>query len=249
MTNNKALVPQEPGKYALVAQAALDASSAMAEALAPGETLSINDLPTVKVPTAGALNWQLPNGDAAKTIDGVILLRQPVRAYWKARFDDTGGGEPPDCTSDDLITGIGNNGTEEGDLQYTADGEEAWIGRHACMTCPWAQFGSAVNAKGEPTAGQRCRQITRLFMVTEDSMLPTLVLLSPTNFTAAKGYAVRQPLTSVETSIGLEPDKSGGGITYSRATFKAVRKLEPEERAAMEAYKAAIMPFLRQTTT
>lgn len=232
--DDKALTVSEPGKYALVAQAALDASEAMAEALAPGETLSINDLPTVKVPTAGALNWQLPSGDAAKTIDGVILLRQPVRAYWKGSFDESGGGAPPDCSSADLQTGIGDNG-EGGSV-------------HACATCPWAQFGSATNAKGEPAGGQACRQITRLFIATEGEMLPLLVLLSPTNFNQAKGYAVRQPLTSVETSIGLENATSGNGIKYSRATFRAVRKLEPEERAVMESYRTAIAPFLKQAT-
>jgi hypothetical protein len=211
----------------------MESASALAETLAPGETLSLSDLPTVKVPTAGALNWQLPDGGAAKTIDGVIVARQPVRAYWATSFDEGGGGAPPDCSSTDLLTGIGDNGTPE-------------AGPHACATCPMAQFGSATNARGEQTQGQACRQITRLFVLQEGSMLPTLVALPPSSYAAAKRYAVRQPLHSVETSISLTNAKSGGGINYSEATFAVNRVLEPEERAAMTAYREAILPFVRQ---
>jgi hypothetical protein len=220
------------GQYALVAVEASEAVQALSEALAPGETLELSDLPIVKVPTAGALNWQLPDGSATKNLNGVILARQPVRAYWNQSYDETGGGTPPDCSSVDLLTGIGDNG-QEGTV-------------HDCRACPWAQFGSARNAKGEAAGGQACRQITRLFLAMDGQRLPVMVALPPTSFRDARKFAIQNGLAQHEVDVTLVNDQSQGGIKYSKAAFAVNRVLEPDEKRAMYEYRQAFIPFISQ---
>jgi len=232
------MTTKEVAKYEAAVTTSMQAMTVMRETLAPGESFDMTDLQRVKVPSGGGKNWELPDGSAAPKISGVIVVRQPVRAFWKERFSETGGGTPPDCTSDDLTTGIGDNGQEQG--------------THSCLTCPMAQFGSAVNDKGEPGLGQACQQITRLFMLREGQMLPLLVSVPPSSAKACKQFAIHTasaglPLWSVETELGLNQVKSQGGITYSKVTFKALRALEGAELEAVDRYRREFAPVLAQT--
>ena len=235
MTTEKAVA-----KQADLRPAVLENLSEMLEAisgsLAPGERFDPSLLDRVKNPTGGGKNWELADGTATKTIEGVIILRQPVRAYWKERY--SGAGAPPNCSSMDLQWGMGDNGSG--------------AGRHACETCPMAQFGTAVDDKGEEAAGQACRQLTRIFVLQPDSALPIMLALPPTSYRDGQRYNLRlatrgKPLHSVVTSIGLDQKASQGGISYSFATFSAVRDLEPGEIEQVDAYRRQMVPVLSQS--
>lgn len=222
------------------------------EAMAPGEELSFTNLPTIKIPSGGAKNWELPDGTATQEIEAILLHRQPVRAYWARSFAEDGGGAPPDCSSLDNITGRGNNGTNLGsNMQtfYNPDGSEYYTGEHDCSTCPLAEYGTARNDKGEAAAGKACRQITRLFLMFPDSILPTLLSLPPSSYREAQNYTISiaargKRYSEIVTGIGLVQDKSKAGITYSKAVFRAIGTISPEEAARIRQYRLDLLPRL-----
>ena len=230
MANKKetALVPFEE-KYPALSN---EVGMILKESLAPGETLGVSNLPTVKIPAGGALNWQMPDGEAKKEIRGILVMRQPVRAYWVAPF--TGGGVPPDCSSDNAVNGDGLFGK-------LSDGNTSGL----CKECPMSKYGSGKDN------GQGCRSITRLFMLTPEYAIPLLVTLPPTSFGPAQDFVVlqaaqRKAITSFETVIALTQAQSKGGISYSVAMFKAGDDLSPEAAAKTRAYALEMAPLFRE---
>jgi hypothetical protein len=191
-----------------------DLAALAAEVLAPGERLGIGDLPRVKMPAAGGTTWELPTGEPAKEIEGVIVHRQLTRAYWAVAFD--GGAAAPDCSSVDAVTGVGNPGG-------------------SCATCPHSQWGSAADGRG-----QACRLITQLYVAVDGAPLPWVISLPPSAAAATRQYLVGLlaihglPYWAVRTTIRLEKRQSAQGITYSVPLFVTTRHLTPDERAAVE---------------
>lgn len=232
---SKALTTVDPSTYAVVAQS--EAMGALKDALSEGETLDFSMLPRIKMPAAGGQNWELPNGDAVKELQGVIMLRQPVRAFWAAEFESSGGGTPPDCHSTDNVNGIGLYGNFQGVMSATNP-----TGK--CVTCPMDAWGSGHdNAKA-------CRQLTRIFLLFPDSVLPTVVTLAPASFKAAQQYvvglgAMGQRYHEVVTGIGLIKAQSKGGIAYSEAIFRTIAPIEGEALAGLRAYRASLLPNLQ----
>lgn len=204
-----------------------EVAAILAESLNPGEQLDVFALPTIKLPAGGGLAWTLPDGEIAKELSGVIIDRHVVRAYWDVSFDESGGGGPPDCSSLDNLTGQGDPGGD-------------------CVKCPFNEWGSGKdNAKA-------CRQITRLYLLRDGDLLPTLVPLPPSSFQASQKYVVSlaaggKSYYGLRTRIGLAQTKSGGGITYSLPVFAQGASLEPAEQAAVAHYRRSIMPVLRAT--
>ncbi len=212
--------------------------SVLQAALGPGEKLDASVLEQVKNPTGGGTNWELSSGEATQTIEGVVVLRQVTRAFWKSKVTDSGGGTPPDCASFDILTGDGDNGSG--------------AGNHDCETCPQSQFGSATNDAGEPGAGQACQQRTRMFVLREGEILPVMMSLAPTSYKEARRYTISlasrsKPLHSVVTRIGLDQKQSQAGLPYSFATLQTVRELDADELAEVEAYRAEMVPMLTQS--
>ena len=193
------------------------------------DRLDVNDLDLVKMPSGGSPVWTLPGIDrerAAESFSGIIIHVLNNRVYWQKAF--TGEQNPPDCFSSDGMVGYGNPGG-------------------ACDACPLAQWGSAVEGNG-----QDCRLKRLLIILTQDSILPIVLRLSPTSIGASKKYFVRlagktTPYSAVVTKFGLEKDKSAGGISYSKATFEVERALEAEEIARVRQYQIAIRPILEKT--
>lgn len=202
------------------------------------EPLSPADLDRVKVPAGGATYWSVPTldnpeGEPAKAITGVIVVTSLRRAYWREAFADSGGGNPPDCYSDDSVTGVGNPGG-------------------TCATCPHAQFGSGIGG-----AGQACKQFRELYLLREghSGTLPTLVVVSPASLKPVKKYLfalANEGLTywSVVTELSLAQAKSKtSGITYSQIVPRLSRRLNPEEVARAKAYSEAIKPVVLSAAT
>jgi hypothetical protein len=205
------------------------ALAAVQQAMGPGESLSFDLLERAKIPAGGGKAWNLDDG-AETELEGILVLRQPVRAYWKVSFDESGGGAPPDCASLDNQYGVGDPGGD-------------------CTTCPLAEFGSAVDEKGESKAGQACKQLTRMFLLRTDSVLPMFISLPPSSYKEAQKYTVMLaakavPYHRVITKIGLQAAKSSGGINYAKAQFSRGRNLTPDEVAAVESWRGSFIPML-----
>lgn len=196
-----------------------------------GEALSPMDLDRVVIPAGGGTQWTIPTLDGEEStpaIVGVIVGVQNCRAYWAEAFG--GAGTPPDCVSEDGVTGIGNPS-----------------GR--CQVCKLAEFGSDARGKG-----QACKQIKRLFLLRPDSMLPLVVTLPPTSIRPATRYLLRLAgnglkYQAVVTKIILEKEKNNEGIAYSKAVLGLAGKLDPGQTKTMEDYARSLGPLLRRPVT
>jgi len=192
--------------------------------------LSEFDLPRIKMPAGGGLQWIVPTleGEAMEpAIEGVIVLARDTRAYYAQPISESGGGQPPDCWSADGTTGIGKPGG-------------------ACMACPLARYGSAPGSRG-----QACKQIKQLFVLRGSLLLPEVVTLPPTSLKAAKQYLLKLtsqgvPYYAVVTRIGLERTKNAQGIAYSRAVLTFVRRLAPEEVERAREYHEMLKPLVQR---
>lgn len=185
-----------------------------AEVLAPGETLGFGDLPRVKLPAGGGTAWELPTGEASKTLDGIIVHRQLTRAYWRDPFG-SGESNAPTCSSTDAVRGVGEPGGD-------------------CASCQFAQFGSGANG------GQACRLITRLYVLPDGSPAPWVVLVPPSSAQAVRRYIVSLLATRglaywlVRTRLTLEKAQTPSGITYSVLGLTMLEALDGAEAAAAD---------------
>lgn len=189
-----------------------------------GESLSPRDLDRVKVPSGSGSVWEVPSFDgisAEKVIKGVIVHRATRRAYWKEKY--SGGGEQPDCFSDDGVLGQGDPGGP-------------------CSECPFNEFES-----GHDGISKACKEIRQLFVLTPDSLIPIVLNIPPGSLANVKAYFLRllraqiQP-TDVVTEIGLEKATSRGGIDYSKVTLTASDRLDIDAAAQLRAYARLLEP-------
>lgn len=190
---------------------------ALAENLG-GAGISPFDLDRVSIPAGGSQTWVLQTLEGeqeTKELVGIVIWVQNARAYWPGEFG--GGNVPPQCMSDDAVTGVGDPGG-------------------ACHTCPFAQFGS--DARGR---GQACKMVQRMFLLQPGGNLPMVVNLPPGSLKNAKKYLLRlvsngQKASGVVTRITLEKDRNQDGIVFAKATFAMVGKLDQEMAARAKAY-------------
>lgn len=165
------LQTQVPAPAALLVseQEAAEFREAYAANIASGSITEF-DLQRIKIVNGEAL-WKIPTlegSTTAQAIEGVVVLTRDTRAYYPSKELKN---QPPDCSSNDGITGNAKAGVNLG-------GE--------CAKCPMAQWESA------PDSGaQACKQSKQLFMVRGTSMLPELVTLPPTSLKPAKQFFLK----------------------------------------------------------
>lgn len=199
--------------------------------------LKPTDLDKIKVPAGGGLSWEVPTlkgPEPMKVVEGIILHFKDVRAYWKSK-DTTNS--PPDCSSSDGITGVGDPG---------GTGRE-------CARCPLAQFNSATDAKGQPSKGQACKQMRLMLLIRQENMLPMLVSLPPTSIQNAKKYFLRlvangYPYYSVTTQLRLVQAKNAGGTAYSQAQLDMGRELDKDELEKVQMIGQAMRQLFTSAT-
>jgi hypothetical protein len=226
------LLQPEPQAVILAFHTDLDAINAALSTNIGAGGLSEFDLPRIKMPAGGGLQWAVPTleGEAMEpSIEGVIVLARDTRAYYSQPISETGGSQPPDCWSADGTTGSGKPGG-------------------ACLACPLARYGSAQGSRG-----QACKQIKQLFVLRGSLLLPEVVTLPPTSLKAAKQYLLKLtsqgvPYYAVVTRIGLERTRNAQGIAYSRAVLSFVRRLAPEEVGRAREYHEMLKPLVQRMT-
>lgn len=207
------------------------------EALGPGESVGIFDLPSVKMPTGGSVNWELPSGESTKVIEAVVILRHLVRAYWPGG-EGNSLGNPPTCSSNDCQIGIGDPGGD-------------------CISCPKAEMGSAVGDNGEPKRGAACKEITRLFLLTEEDPLPVLLALPPTSKKAAfslvmaaiglsKRAGVRTQYWDVISKLTVAKAVNAAGQPYGVLEAEVIGPLDAAMRRVVSEYRDKVIDGLRQ---
>lgn len=203
--------------------------------------LNEGSLDRVRMPGAGSTTWSVPTleGDVdTKALTGVIVFSKLVRAYWQTSYDDGDGNDVPDCASPDS-----QQAYPPGDFTPPAAPHDG--GGFACATCELAKFGSGENGRG-----QACQQKRLVFMLGENDVLPFVVALAPTSLKAASDYLLRL------TRAGLPYWKVGTSITltrhddpkpHARASFVKAFDLSPEQVAAVQSYREALLPVFQRT--
>lgn len=225
----KDLAVKQTAEFPALAQDIRALQEAMSENLG-GAAISPFDLDKVQIPSGGGLAWTVPTLEgetSSPDVTGIIVHVQNARAYWAQAFGESGGGTPPDCTSDDAVNGIGNPGGK-------------------CADCPYAQFGSDSRHRG-----QACKLIQRLFLLRPGDMLPMVVNLPPGSLKNARKYLLRLvsngiKVSGVVTKIALEKDKNQDGIVFSKATFAMVGRLDAEQAEKASSYGKALAPAFRR---
>ena len=191
--------------------------------------ITLSDLSRISFPSGKSKTWIVPDIEAeggeieAKAITGIVLMTQRTRQYWEESFEDTGGGTPPDCSSEDGIFGRGNPGGE-------------------CDNCLFSQF-------DEDTKRQSCSEKRLIFMITQDDILPIMVSAPPTSLKNVRKYILgltskQKPIHSVYTELTLVTDKSQGGIDYPKIQIRKVGDVENPEITAQ--YAKMIKPYLQK---
>lgn len=232
-TTSSALVPVTARYIALTSTE--DFAAILADNLG-GDGISAFDLERVRVPAGGGQFWELANPEtgepeSVREFAGVIIAWRPSRSYWASSFGASAAGTPPDCASNDGITGVGNPGGD-------------------CLTCTLNQFGSAAATADNPNPrAKACRDQRFLFVLRPGALLPTLVALPPSAVGVVKKYFLAlasraTPYYGVVTKFTLSQDRSAGGISYSLAQLAAGDRLTPEEVASVQAYSRAVTPQL-----
>lgn len=195
---------------------------------AGAEGITPFDLDRIAIPAGGGKAWEVPTlegTEAVGVVQGVVIAWNNARAYFDQPFEETGGGVPPACSSNDGITGVGNPGGQ-------------------CEKCPMAQFGTARGGKGK---GQACRAIRRLFIIRPGDRLPMVIALPPTSLKAAKKYFLRLasqgiPFYGVVTKFGLE--QKNDPVKHSVALFAVASRLDPQQVEAFRKISEGLKPYL-----
>lgn len=193
-----------------------------------GESLRLSDLDRIKIPSGGGKSFIVSSDgkeDDVKEIFGTIVMSKPARVYWEKSYEEAGGGNPPDCSSDDCITGVGSPGGE-------------------CLKCVLGQFTKDSEGKKQKP---RCAEKRMVFLKEEESLFPSLFIVPPSALKTFRSYLVGLSkkgikLNNIVTKITLKSEKTPSGIAYSVPVFEIAGEVKNKE--AMEAYCTAIRPVL-----
>ncbi len=219
-----------------------------------GQRISPFDLDVVKIPSGqGAAFWTVQTLDGEMTtpaLEGIVIMQRTIRSYWSKGMEESGGGSPPDCSSHDGVTGIGlpaghpDLDIDTMEVRFSQSGEEIRRGRFDCARCPLAEFGS--DARGR---GQACKQNLLLFLLTPESVIPTVIKVPPSSIKPVRNFIMRiggrgVPPHGAVMSFGLNKVKNSGGIAYFEIVPSLVRRLDPEEATKMKALRESLLPVL-----
>ncbi len=188
----------------------------------------------VKIPSGGGLAYEVQGEEESdveykKEINAVVVFTHRVNGFWLGAYGDDDQNKAPVCSSIDGKTGI--NG-ETGEIV-------------SCETCPFNQFGSATDQKGNQAKGKACKNMRRIYMMMSGDPNFYLLTVPPTsikdvNKQLAKIIAGGTPYTSLILKFTLEKTKNTAGVEYSKVVVSKAGLLPPEVSAAAQAMRRQI---------
>lgn len=178
-----------------------------------------------KVASGGGKLFEIVTGDedadtAVQTITGIVIHEQKCAAYFEGE-----GNSPPVCASLDWVYGTER---ESGEV-------------HKCADCPRHAFGSA-----EKGGGRACKDMIRLYILTEGIPLPLVLSLPPTSLKNWQNYRLatlaprRLRASDVVTEFSLSPAVNAAGIKYSVVKPKLLGTVDEEARSLVQMFAAGI---------
>ena len=168
-----------------------------------------------KVGSGGVKVFTVTNGNRDMVIEsfkGVIIAQHKCNALFPSNEgNDTAVNTPPICSSVDGETGVVS---ETGECR-------------SCADCPHNVFGSSGK-------GKACKNMHRLYVLTEDVPIPITLTLPPTSLELWRNYAIMDiaaaglELNGVITEFGLTNAVNNSGQKYSIVNFRLVGKVNDE---------------------
>lgn len=180
------------------------------------------DLPRLKVPGAGATSWNIETFLGRQTLpylDVIFLYWRDGRTYWEQEYG-SGPKSPPDCKSEDGVTGTGHPGG-------------------ICATCPLSQFDD--DAQSMKDKKPKCQRKRLSFVLVNGELMPWTFFIPLMSIDPFKKYllrliSARKPFWQVVTRIELEPASNSGGIEYAKLKPSVAGILDAEQVKTMAAY-------------
>jgi hypothetical protein len=235
MSDEKSMEIMPPASAYPLETRAIDQVLALIDENLAGRPLNVLEFPKIKLLGGGALNFRLEGAgddETPKTIEGIMVAYRAARIYWKRPYGGKGGSKkPPDCTSTDGFVGIGDPGGE-------------------CAQCPFAKFGSAVNAlDGRPTNGQACKDVRQALVLLPGHILPYLLNVPPTSVKNFNQYTLTMLSTGTRywaavTRFSLERASNEDGVDYAKILFRLEHRLSIEEQRALQPYQERMKEIL-----
>jgi hypothetical protein len=148
------------------------------------EGVNMGSLPTICVAGQGKEYWNFKEGGKERPVEsftGILLAFAPFRLLYL----DKGSGGQPDCVSVDTKAPV----DPEMCKAWNPAGKcvrKMGTGRQAktVAVCPYAEFGSGVDEKGNATDGCRCPEKMNLIVMLPGKTLPYRLQLPPTSLKA-----------------------------------------------------------------
>jgi hypothetical protein len=196
--------------------------------------LNVFDLNMLRVPSQGKEQWEVHGNDGKPTLQdevrGVIIAMHNTRSYWSAGLDQGGGEAPPDCTSNDGITGTGNPGGP-------------------CHECKFSKWGSDLNQDGTPGKGQACKLQLHVYLMpsNQERRLPTLVIFPPTSLRSSRSFMANLIDTGMDlhsTEVVLTLKQYPNPFKHSRIQLALGERLTPNQIEAVKSYADSFNKFL-----
>lgn len=195
------------------------------------DTLSVSDLPRVKVPDGNTKAFTVGD-DVHKKIKGIMIVRQERRNYWEKSISEGGGNQAPDCFSRDGEHGQGTHGVDSAENPSGL-----------CGSCPLSQWAE----NGEQRVPPPCKPQVAVLILVEGSAFPWLLTVPRTSVKALNDYVKRTLLAGkmkspveVVTEISLVQEKNAQDLMYNTLKFEIAEDITgPLDRAAKKAYKIA----------
>lgn len=184
----------------------------------------------IKVPSAGGIAYEIQgdddgDSDVMKEVEGVILFTHRLNGYWPNAFGTASNPEDkiPVCSSMDGKTGVVQTGDRTGEVIN-------------CETCPFNQYGTGVDEKGNQKKGKACKNMRRIYLMMDGDPNFYLLTVPPTsikdvNKQLAKILASGTPYTSMIVGFTLEKAQNSNGVAYSKVVVKK-KGLLPQSAAA-----------------
>jgi hypothetical protein len=155
-------------------------------------------LPQIKISRETGL-YIFPDDKTVANFVGIIIDSNLTKAYWHDAY--SGQKNQPDCASLDAMVPTQWNGEKPIHPK--------------CTTCPMNKWGSGMDKDGKKTKGKACRDMRRIHILIEGSLIPYRLSLPPTSLVNYDIYITELagknlPALAVITKFTTEKGDAGG---------------------------------------
>lgn len=142
--------------------------------------------------------FEMPDGSTVSSFTGTILHANRCNALWLKEKEKKSGNEPPICMSMDGVKPV------KSPSQKAVN----------CRDCPYNQYGTGVDDKGQKTKGKACKNMKRLHILIPGESMPVRLTLTPTSLKNGDKYMTELTRKGVnykivETEFSLDPKTNG----------------------------------------